>query len=90
MTSCAEIHQIGSVQVISTKSFNSVEGQSLSMPTYKDKEIRKKAQKTIDKAIDVELAENPGATHLINAKIYLVEKMFSVKFAVIGEVIKSK
>jgi hypothetical protein len=90
MASCAEIKQIGSAQVISTKSFKSIEGETLSTPSFKNKEIRKKAQKTIDKAIDVELANNPGATHMVNVKIYSIDKLFGTKFSVIGEVVKSK
>lgn len=90
LMSCNDIKQIGSAQVISTKSFKSIEGETVSHPTFKNKEIRKKAKKSIDQAIDMELANNPGATHMINVKIYAVDKLFGTRYAVIGDVVKSK
>lgn len=90
ISSCSEIKQIGSLQVVSTKSLVCNQFESLALPTYKNKEIRKKAKNTIDQAIDVELSLYSGSTHMINVKIYQVDKMFGAKFSVIGEVVKCK
>ena len=90
LNSCAEIQQIGALQVAGTKAIKSVETETLGVPTYKDKEIRQKASKSIDQAIDLELTKYPGATHMVNVKIYMVTGYWKVKYAVIGEIVKSK
>jgi len=90
LNSCGTIIEVGQLDVASTNGNEVKKGEVLAEPTYKNKDIRKNSEKSIDLAIDKELAKYPGATHMENVRIYLIDNGNKPKFAVQGKIIKSK
>jgi hypothetical protein len=90
LSSCGEVKQIGQLELLSTKSSTVTATELLASPTYSKKDIRKKAEDSIDEAIDKELTKYPGASHMANVRIYQVEKLFGYKYSVQGEIIGTR
>lgn len=90
LASCGEIKQIGQVELLSTKSSTVTATDVLATPTYSKKEIRKRAEDSIDEAVDKELSKYPGASHMTNVRIYQVEAIFKIKYSIEGEIIGTK
>jgi len=87
LLSCTSYKEIGQLNVISNRNFDTSKDYQL-LATYSgdsDKEIKKSKSPNIQTAIDDRLKNVPGGEYLTNVKIYLVDgKYYSVTGDVFG------
>ncbi len=90
-TSCAEVTEIGRVNMISNRNIDS-NGEYALLASYSggtSKELRKSRALNLQDAIDKTVKKIPGGEYLMNAKIYVILKPFSNKikyYSVEGDV----